>query len=278
MSMVDYHQITSTASTGRQYDLVFVSFWTEPALVFTLYYHLDLLKSNGHFALHDNRHDIIDYIPGVKAIESKDLPSYLQETDVSTIMHRLIDEAFKDVEKADFILCNTIEELELEAILALQEKQPFYAIGPLPSGFTKGIVPTSLRPESNCTQWLKPKPCGSVLCVSFGSFLTSRKRDIDEIAHGLALSKVNFIWVLRHDAVSYEESYVLPIGFEEEVEDRGLVVKWTNQFEIEVISHPSIGGFLTHCGWNSISQSIWCGVPILCFPLTTNQITKKIAS
>ncbi|XP_024028742.1 UDP-glycosyltransferase 86A1 [Morus notabilis] len=258
---------------AEKYDLVFVSFWTEPALVFTLYYHLDLLKTNGHYASHDNREDTIDYIPGVKAIEPKDLPSYLQETDVSTVMHRLIDVAFKDVKRADFVLCNTVEELESKPISALQEKQPFYAIGPLfPSGLTKGVVPTSLRPESNCTQWLNTKPHGSVLYVSFGSFLTSRKSDIDEIALGLALSKVNFIWVLRHDVVSYEEPYVLPIEFEE-VKDRGLTVTWTNQ--AEVISHPSIGGFLTHCGWNSTLESIWCGVPMLCFPLTTDQITNK---
>ncbi|EXC16184.1 UDP-glycosyltransferase 86A1 [Morus notabilis] len=217
---------------AEKYDLVFVSFWTEPALVFTLYYHLDLLKTNGHYASHDNREDTIDYIPGVKAIEPKDLPSYLQETDVSTVMHRLIDVAFKDVKRADFVLCNTVEELESKPISALQEKQPFYAIGPLfPSGLTKGVVPTSLRPESNCTQWLNTKPHGSVLYVSFGSFLTSRKSDIDEIALGLALSKVNFIWVLRHDVVSYEEPYVLPIEFEE-VKDRGLTVTWTNQAEI----------------------------------------------
>lgn len=84
---------------AEKYNLVYVSFWTEPALVFTLYYHLDLLKTNGHYASRDNREDTIDYIPGVKAIEPKDLPSYLQETNVSTVMHRLIDMAFKDVKR-----------------------------------------------------------------------------------------------------------------------------------------------------------------------------------
>ena len=228
------------------------------------------------FGLLDKREDTVDYIPGVKAIEPKDLISYLQDTDVSTSMHCLIDKVSQDMKRADFILCNTVHELESEPISAIQENKPMYAIGPLfPSGFskTKSLVPTSLKPQYDCTQWLNSKPLGTVLYVSFGSFIPCGKNEIDEIAHGLLLSKVNFIWVLRPDAVSYEEPYVLPIGFEDEVKGRGLIVRWTNQ--IEVISHPSIGGFLTHCGWNSVLESIWYGVPMLCLPLMTDQFTNR---
>ncbi|EXC16176.1 UDP-glycosyltransferase 86A1 [Morus notabilis] len=163
---------------------------------------IGLLKS----VIKSNREDIIEYVPGVNAIEPKDLPSYLQETDVSNVMHRPTDKAFKDVKRTDFILCNTVEELELDPILALQEKQPFYAIGPVfPSGGPSPTIPNGSTP--------------------------SLMSDIDEIALGLSLSKVNFIWVLRQ-AVSYEEPYVLPIGFEEEVKDRGLIVTRTNLIDI----------------------------------------------
>ncbi|EXC16171.1 UDP-glycosyltransferase 86A1 [Morus notabilis] len=90
---------------------------------------------------------------------------------------------------------------------------------------------------------------------------------------GLLLSEVNFIWVVRPNIASYDQDYDLPIGFLDEVKGRGLIVTWTGQ--IEVISHPSIGGFLTHWGWNSILESIWCGVPLLCFPLFTDQPTNR---
>uniref|UniRef100_A0A803P5M3 UDP-glycosyltransferases domain-containing protein n=1 Tax=Cannabis sativa TaxID=3483 RepID=A0A803P5M3_CANSA len=222
----------------------------------------------------DNREDTIEYIPGIKAIEPKDLVSFLQDTDFSTSMHRLISMTSKEMKSADFILCNTVHELEFEPILAIQEQRPMYAIGPLfPSGLSnsKTLVPTSLKPEFDCTQWLNTKPQGSVLYVSFGSFIPCEKEKIDEIAHGLLLSKINFIWVLRGDAVSYEEPYVLPSGFEDEIKDRALIVTWTNQ--IDVISHSAIGGFLTHCGWNSTLESIWYGVPMLCFPLKADQLT-----
>ena len=228
------------------------------------------------FLLPDNREDPIEYIPGIKAIEPKDLTSHLQDTDVFTATSRLINKMSQDMKRADFILCNTVHELEYEPISAIQEIKPMYAIGPLfPSGFTKtkSLVPTSLKPESDCTQWLNSKPRGSVLYISFGSFIPCGKNEIDEIAHGLVLSKVNFIWVLRPNAISYEEPYVLPIRFEDDVKGRGLIVTWTNQ--IEVISNPAIGGFLTHCGWNSVLESLWYDVPMLCFPLMTDQLTNR---
>lgn len=94
-----------------------------------------------------------------------------------------------------------------------------------------------------------------------------------EIAHGLLLSGVNFVWVLRPDIVSSDDTDILPEGFVESARDKGLVVPWCHQ--IAVLSHPAIGGFLTHCGWNSIMESIWCGIPLICFPILTDQFTNR---
>ncbi|XP_047316528.1 UDP-glycosyltransferase 86A1-like [Impatiens glandulifera] len=261
---------------AEKYELVNVSFWTEPALVLTLYYHLELLKKNGHFASSvDNlRDDTIDYIPGVQAIDPTDLMSYLKSTDIWSVVHRIIYKAFTDVKKANFIICNTIQELEPNTISTLHTKQPTYAIGPIfPHGFTKGPVATNMWAESDCTQWLNSKSQGSILYISFGSYAHTSRHDIMEIAHGLLLSGVNFIWVLRPDIVSSNDTDYLPENFEENVRGRGLIVPWCNQ--IDVISNPSIGGFLTHCGWNSILESIWCVVPLICYPLLTDQFTNR---
>lgn len=232
------------------------------------------MYANFHDQLSDNREDTIDYIPGVKAIEPRDLTSYLQSTDIWTVMHRIIYIAFEDVKNADIIICNTVQELEPETFSVLNKKQPVYAIGPIfPSGFSKNPVTTSLLSEADCSHWLNDKPDGSVLYVSFGSYAHTNKADIVEIAYGLMLSGVNFVWVVRPDIVSSEETNFLPPEFEENVGNRGLVVPWCRQ--IEVISHPSIRGFLTHCGWNSILESIWCGIPLICYPLVTDQFSNR---
>ncbi|KAF7805625.1 UDP-glycosyltransferase 86A2 [Senna tora] len=259
---------------AKKFGLPYVSFWTEPALVFSLYYHMHLLKINRHFASHDKREDMIEYIPGVKAIHPKDMMSYLQEDNTSTVVHQMIYKAFDDVRAADFVLCNTVEELEPNTIAALQAQTRFYAIGPIfPLGFTKSTVPTSLWSESDCTHWFHSKPHASVLYISFGSFAHIAKQDLAEIAHGISLSNVNFVWVIRPDIVSSEDQHPLPVGFEESVGERGMIIPWCTQ--IEVLTHPAIGGFLTHCGWNSILESIWSHIPLLCFPLLTDQFTNR---
>ncbi|KAE8099631.1 hypothetical protein FH972_017596 [Carpinus fangiana] len=180
-----------TSMIADKYNLVNVSFWTEPALVLALCYHLDLLRQNGHFASQDNRKDTIDYIPGVRAIEPKDLIYFLQATadNVPTVAHLTAYKAFDDVKRADFIVCNTVQELESETISALQQKQPIYAVGPVfPTGLATTIVPTSLWSESDCTQWLHTRPHGSALYISFGSCAHVSKLDVVEIAYGVLLS------------------------------------------------------------------------------------------
>ncbi|XP_056688240.1 UDP-glycosyltransferase 86A1 [Spinacia oleracea] len=220
------------------------------------------------------RHDPIDYIPGITSIKRTDLTSYLQEEDLTTLHHQCIFQSMDDSKQADFILANTVQELEAHSITAIEAQIPFYAIGPLFSpGFTKSPVATSLWAESYCIQWLDSRPPGSVLYVSFGSYAHISKHELEEIANGIKLSGVNFICVIRPDMVSSDDLDPLPFGFRDEVCDRGMIVTWTCQ--VEVLSHRAIGGFLTHCGWNSTLESIWCEVPLLCFPLLTDQFTNR---
>lgn len=196
---------------------------------------------------------------------------YLKESSTGTLVHKVQKKAFEEVKKADFILHNTVHELESEILSALNITQPNYAVGLIsfsknPSAaYTEG---QSLRSESDCSEWLSTKSPGSVLYISFGSFLQASKQVFEEIAHGLVLSKVSFIWAVREDDALSSE-------LKEKIKDRGLIVPWCNQ--IRILSSPAVGGFLTHCGWNSVSESIWCGVPMICYPLDYDQpINRKL--
>nr|UUW33103.1 UDP-glycosyltransferase 86A1-like protein [Isodon rubescens] len=259
------------AAVARKYNLVNVAFWTSPALVFSLLYHLELLIEKGHLFFEGDEAEI-NYVPGVGSIRIKDLMSSL--TKPQDITGEDLFKTFEEVKKADFILHNTVEELESDTLSALNKYQPNYSIGPIDFSTANTVaVSTSLHAGEDITKWLDSKPAASVLYVSFGSVVQTSKQVIQEIAHGLLLSEVNFIWVVRAHITVSEEATVLPPGFEEEVKDRGLIVPWCDQ--INVLSSPAVGGFLTHCGWNSIVESMWCGVPMICFPVTYDQPTNR---
>jgi len=266
---------------AKKFEIPHVSFWTEAAVVFSIYYHWDLLVKNGHHPFLNNEHErLINYIPGVSALKVTDLPSYLQELDVSTVVHKLIYAAFQSAHGADWWVSNTVEEFESRTITELQLRKPFWSVGPLlPSAFlddksgkdeTKG---TSMWPESDCTGWLDSRPKSSVIYISFGSYAHVSRPQIEEMAMGLLESKQPFIWVLRPDIVASGAQDILPEGFVEETKDQGLVIPWSSQ--LKVLSHPSVGGFLTHCGWNSILESLWLGIPMLAFPLLTDQCVNR---
>ncbi|XVF75730.1 hypothetical protein PTKIN_Ptkin13bG0210300 [Pterospermum kingtungense] len=71
--------------------------------------------------------------------------------------------------------------------------------------------------------------------------------------------RVNFIWVIRFpvgEDIKLEEA--LPQGFLERIGERGLVVEaWAPQAKI--LQHTSIGGFVSHCGWGSVMESLNLG-------------------
>ncbi|CAN6293408.1 unnamed protein product [Urochloa humidicola] len=263
------------ATLARKLGVPYVSFWTEPALIFSLYYHMDLLTKHGHFNCgKEPRKDTITYIPGVASIEPSELMSYLQDTDTTSVVHRIIFKAFDEARHADYILCNTVEELEPSTIAALRAEKPFYAVGPIfPAGFARSAVATSMWAESDCSRWLDAQPPASVLYISFGSYAHVTRHELHAIAAGVLASGARFLWVLRPDVVSSDDQDPLPEGFAAAAAGRGVVVPWCCQ--VEVLSHPAVGGFLTHCGWNSILESVWAGVPMLCFPVLTDQFTNR---
>ncbi|KAG8088517.1 hypothetical protein GUJ93_ZPchr0010g7792 [Zizania palustris] len=246
--------------------LVHASFWTRQATT-TILIRLGCCAA-------EPRKDTITYVPGVAAIEPGELMSYLQETDTTSVVHRIIFKAFEEARAADYVVCNTVEELEPSTIAAIRAKKPFYAVGPiLPTGFARSAVATAMWAESDCSQWLDAQPPGSVLYISFGSYAHVTRPELHEIARGVLASGARFVWVMRPDIVSSDDPEPLPGGFEAAAAGRGVVVSWCCQ--VEVLSHAAVGAFLTHCGWNSILESVWAGVPMLCFPLLTDQITNR---
>ncbi|KAF3339644.1 UDP-glycosyltransferase 87A2-like protein [Carex littledalei] len=107
--------------------------------------------------------------------------------------------------------------------------------------------------------WLDEQPKKSVLYILLGSFLSISQTQLEELATVLVTSLVKFLWVASDNSTRVQEI----------VGKDGLVVPWCEQ--LKVLCHPSIGGFLTHCGWNSTLEALYAGIPMLTFPICFDQ-------
>ncbi|MCL7030530.1 hypothetical protein MKW94_021056 [Papaver nudicaule] len=117
--------------------------------------------------------------------------------------------------------------------------------------------------------WLDSKEPQSVLYICFGSMSRFSKARLLEIAAGLEDSGTSFIWVVRAIKKEAEESF-LPTGFEDRMEGKGLIIRdWAPQ--VLILDHPAVGGFVTHCGWNSILEGVSAGVPMITWPIFAEQ-------
>ncbi|KAJ4780664.1 Glycosyltransferase [Rhynchospora pubera] len=204
-----------------------------------------------------------------------DMPEPMLDRD-KPIYKKFID-TFKKLQNAGGILVNTFEWFESKEVGVIKNglcvpdgsTPPIYCIGPLT---TKGSCKEG-QGRHDCLTWLDKQPRQSVLFLCFGSMGTFSFEQLKEMAVGLENSGHRFLWVVRDPKNMFEEPNLdqfLPKGFLDRTKDRGLVVKsWAPQWE--VLQHDAIGGFVTHCGWNSILEAVTAGVPMICWPLYAEQ-------
>ncbi|KAF7837089.1 UDP-glycosyltransferase 92A1 [Senna tora] len=226
------------------------------------------------------------YVPGFPQhyrFHRTQLHRFLRRADGTDAWSRFFQPQIALSMNSDAWICNTVEEIEPLGLQLLRKfiDSPVYCIGPLlptdsgmnskhRSGKESGI------PLEDCLQWLNLNPKSSVLYISFGSQNSISETQMMALAEGLEESKKPFIWVIRpplgFDINGDFKAEWLPLGFEDRIREskRGLVIpKWGPQ--LEILSHESIGAFLSHCGWNSVLESLSNGVPIIGWPLGAEQ-------
>ncbi|XP_062189819.1 UDP-glycosyltransferase 91C1-like [Phragmites australis] len=127
-------------------------------------------------------------------------------------------------------------------------------------------------------QWLDAQPRRSVIYVALGSEAPVTADHIRQLALGLELSGVRFLWALRRPVG--HAGALLPDGFEARVAGRGVVrAGWVPQ--VRVLAHGAVGAFLTHCGWGSTVESLLrFGHPLVMLPFVADQglITRAMAA
>ncbi|XP_024517211.1 UDP-glycosyltransferase 72B1 [Selaginella moellendorffii] len=224
-------------------------------------------------------------VEGLLPLYRRDVPDAM--TDDGHCLYPLHMGFNEHIISSDGILFNSFTELEPELFKALAESfeeikhHELLPIGPLfPSKYftpdalnaTKESSVLRSSEEERCQSWLDEQPVESVLYVSFGSWALLTPRQICELALGLEASQQRFLWVVPVENKSIEElEALLPEGFLKRTEERGLVLPgWAPQHLI--LAHSSLGGFLTHCGWNSTLEVITlAGVPVIGWPFLADQ-------
>ncbi|XP_021752435.1 linamarin synthase 2-like [Chenopodium quinoa] len=274
---------------AREIGVPGIQLWTASACGFLGYLYYPQLLERGIIPFKDEnyKHDgtlntPVNWIPGMENMRLGDLPSLMRITDEDEILFTFQKEQVQSCLKASALIFNTFDSFEQRVLEAIKSNisPQIYTIGPLqileqkhvPESPLKSFRPTLWKDDIQCLEWLAQRKPKSVVYVNYGSVTTMSKENVVEFAWGLAKSKHPFLWVLRPDVVSMEESELLPKEFFDEVRDRGLVVSWCPQEQVLV--HPAVGVFLTHCGWNSLLEAV-CrgGLPIICWPFFFEQPT-----
>ncbi|XP_044488728.1 scopoletin glucosyltransferase-like [Mangifera indica] len=225
----------------------------------------------------DSEPFVVPNLPGDIKLTRKQVPDFLQE-DGETGFTML----WKDIQQADITSFGTL-------VNSFYELEPAYAdhyrkvlgrrswhVGPL-SLCNRNVEDKALRgkqasiDEHECLKWLNSKKPNSVIYVCFGSLANFSSAQLMELALGLEASGQQFIWVVRKNKNAEEEKEDwLPEGFEKRMEGRGLITRgWTP--EVLILDHEALGGFVTHCGWNSTLEGVTAGVPMVTWPVFAEQ-------
>ena len=169
------------------------------------------------------------------------------------------------------IIVNSFAELESHSVSYPNDGQtpPIYLVGPV-LDFNGQPHPRLDEIQNNkIIKWLDEQPSSSVVFLCFGSMGSFGASQLREIASGLERSGYRFLWSIR---VPQQKSLdeILPEGCLERIGRKGMICnKWAPQ--VEILAHVAVGGFVCHCGWNSILESLWYGVPIATWPIYAEQ-------
>ncbi|KAL9162201.1 hypothetical protein ABFS82_07G073500 [Erythranthe guttata] len=267
---------------AREFHVPSALLWIQPATVLIIYYYY----FNGYGdEIATNSDDTTWQIqsPGIPALNfaKRDLPSFVLPS--SSDKYSFALPSFKepletlDAEKMKpKVLVNIFDALEPHALKSIDKYEPI-GVGPLitsaPSDKSFGGDLFEKSDDNSVELWLNSKPESSVVYVSFGNILKLPKAQMEEIAKGILESERPFLWVIRinEDKKNEEEEEEEKLSCLYELEKIGKIVPWCSQ--LDVLTHPSIGCFVSHCGWNLTLESLSSGVLVVAFPQWTDQGT-----
>ncbi|RCV10215.1 hypothetical protein SETIT_2G094600v2 [Setaria italica] len=245
---------------------------TDGAAAFLTLLSTPRLRADGYFPINGDRLD--EVVLGLEPLRVRDLIR-VDGSDDETMLHFIacVTDAMRA--SSSGVVLNTFDAIEAPELAKIRQElsRPAFAVGPLHLLAPAAQQEEQHAPDRGCLAWLDERSPRSVLYVSLGSVATIDLTAFEEMAWGLAGSGVPFLWVIRPGSVRGAGDDDAPPPFPEElietVRRRGKIVAWSPQRE--VLAHPAVGGFWTHCGWNSTLEAVCEGVPMLVHPCFGDQ-------
>nr|BBN60752.1 UDP-glycosyltransferase 88A19 [Glycyrrhiza uralensis] len=271
----------------------YIFFTSGASCLATLLYHPTLHST--HTKSFRELNNTLLNIPGVPPMPARDMPKPLLERNDGAYENCLRISGVAP--KAAGFIVNTFEALEPRCIKAISDglclpnapTPPLYCLGPIISNNTDQSQIKGGDRDHECLRWLDSQPSKSVVFLCFGSLGVFSREQLCETARGLERSGQRFLWVVRNPTHDHQKhglalntfqedldlDSLFPEGFLERTKERGLVVKrWAPQ--ARVLSHDSVGGFVSHCGWNSVLEAVCAGVPMIGWPLYAEQRYNRV--
>ncbi|KAF5444356.1 hypothetical protein F2P56_036841 [Juglans regia] len=225
----------------------------------------------------DSEPFVIPTLPDEIKLTKKQLPDFVTSS-VETEFGKLF-KALKEADRKSFgVIVNSFYELETAYADHYRKVlgRKAWHIGPV-SLCNKDAEEKALRgskeaftDQHESLKWLDSRQPNSVVYVCFGSVANFSDSQLMEIAMGLEASGQQFIWVVKKGMNSGGKEEWLPEGFEKRMQDKGLIIRdWAPQ--VLILDHEAVGGFVTHCGWNSTLEGVAAGVTMVTWPVSAEQ-------
>ncbi|KAH6779431.1 hypothetical protein C2S52_010668 [Perilla frutescens var. hirtella] len=239
--------------------LPWVPFWTAASCSLSSHLYTDQIVKAGT----TNQEQNLSFIPGLEMATLTDLPPEVFLDNSPSPLAITINKMVEKLPKSTAVVLNSFEEIDPIITEDLKTKfKNFLNVGPSILASPPQATP---HDETGCLSWLEDQTSPkSVVYISFGTVITPPENELAALADALEICRFPFLWSLKDYAVKS-----LPDGFLDRTKGFGKIVAWAPQQQ--VLAHRNVGVFVTHCGWNSILESISSCVPLICRPFFGDQ-------